>query len=355
MSVIAIFMALVLIQLSFSPAGLANEASLNTSLIGRIYYATTRRWTGSTFDNERGKDSQHSVGVAQVLLPPHAVRWDMRRFSNLLGSLGWSASTVLSKQSKVIKCERFASLEDSFDQIEKTLIESKTDEITVAVHGYHNSFDDSILSAANFETYFKGVVIDYTWPAAKSAIPGLLHYNVAQNNVSWSQQPFTDYLRKLIDRFPGCKINIVCHSMGSRLVVGALHDLFPSGSATPKLNEVVFASPDFDAATFRNRASKALEAASKVRIYVNPKDKAMWVSAWFAGSYARAGAPGDSVESLRALPNVEVYDFGAFGGGKTGHDIPYSIISNMHKYGRPGGRWQVIRPPLRLVQVGAVR
>lgn len=348
-------LVVLVLQLCSSAVALADDGTSSTGLTGKIFYATTRRWTGSTFDNERGKDSQHSVGVAQLIIPRNLVRWDMRQFANELCSLGWTKGAPQSKNYKVFKCERFRSIDESFNEIEKILIASKTNEITVAVHGYYNSFDDSVIAAAIFESYFKGLVIDYTWPAAKSALPDLFHYNVAQNNVSWSQQPFTDYLEKLLQRFPNAKVNIVCHSMGSRLVVGALHDLFPNGSPNPKLNEVVFSSPDFDAATFRNRASSALSAATKVRIYVNPKDKAMWVSALFAGSYTRAGAPGDSIESLRTQPNVEVYDFGSFGGGKTGHDVPFSIISNMHKYGRPGGRWQVIRPPLKLVQTGTVR
>lgn len=329
----------------------AASSQQQASMQAPIFYATSRRWTGHGFDNERGSGTQHAVGMAKISIPNKDVRWDMVQYFKRLENLGWSQTEDKSKQYQIIKCDRFKNLSESFQQIEQALEESKGKEITVVVHGYHNSFEDSLITAATFESYFKGLIIDYTWPAAKKGMPDFISYNTAQNNVGWSQQPFTDYIEALLQRFPNHKINIVCHSMGSRLVVGALHDLFPKGIKCANLNEIVFTSPDFDAATFKNRAGTALSAAEKVRIYVNPKDKAMWISAIFAGSYTRAGAPGADIEALRSQSNTEIYDFGPFGGGATGHDIPYLIISNMHKYGRPGGQWRIIRPPLKLVKV----
>lgn len=322
------------------------------NMTAKIFYVTNRHWTGKTFDEQRGPDSQHSFGTAELLIPTKMVRADMRYWPTKFTPLGWNYGDAEAKHYRVQRCTR-EPMAQFFDEVAETLTATKTDEITVMVHGYCNSFDDSLIGTATMESYLKGVVIDYSWPAVKSSIPNLVRYNIAQNNVTWAQQPFSNYIKSLTKRFPGVKINIFCHSMGSRLVVGVLHDLYPDGSASPVFNEVMFSSPDFDAATFANRASASMSAATKVNIYVNPKDKAMMASKIFAG-YVRAGAPGSMIDTVRCQNNVKIYDFREFGGGFTDHNIPFELISNMHKYDRPGGRWQFRTPPVQIVRVGTM-
>lgn len=336
---------------SFAPV-VAKEAATH-SITATVYYVTNRKFTGTTFSEDRGTDQHHSCGSAELLIPVIKVRPDMRIFFAQLKPYNWVISNQAGADYKQISCKRL-TLETTFDTIAKSMAMAKQDELTIMVHGYCNSFQDSLVATATLESYLKGAVIDYTWPAAKTAIPTPFHYNRAQTNVAWAQQPFSDFVKSLLEKFPNSKINIVCHSMGSRLVVGMLHDLYPNGSDKPRFEEIVFASPDFDEATFANRAIKTLSSAQRVTLFVNPNDKAMKFSCSLAG-YKRAGAPTDLVDKLSESQNVNVIDFSGYGGGITGHSVPFSIISTFHKYHRLGGGYKLRHMPMQIVKVGTYR
>jgi hypothetical protein len=98
-----------------------------------------------------------------------------------------------------------------------------------------------------------------------------------------------------------------------------------------------------------HRAGPSLAAAEITRIYVSPADKAMGASQWLVGGRTRMGAPGDDINKITNLPNTEVIDFTAYGGGPTGHSMAHSIIANMHKHKRPGGEWTLQHQALKLV------
>ncbi len=141
--------------------------------------------------------------------------------------------------------------------------------------------------------------------------------------------------------------------MGSRLVAGALHDFNPDGNKKDVFREIVFASADFDSATFRNRYANSISCASLTRFYINPDDKALGFSAKFYGDHKRVGSPGDDIDQLTCLPqkDIQVIDFSAYGnhGGMIGHDIQFSLISNMHKYDKLDPKWKIIHQPLKII------
>jgi hypothetical protein len=87
-----------------------------------------------------------------------------------------------------------------------------------------------------------------------------------------------------------------------------------------------------------------------VRFYVSPEDKALKISSLFYGGNKRVGSPDDEVGLLTKLPNTQVIDFSSFGGGITGHSVPFWLLSNMHKYNRAGGQWDLVLPAWRLVK-----
>lgn len=332
------------------PAPISQQAAsvLPIAIDQQIYFATTRKWDGRAYTSDRGREDRHEVGVCQYRFSAKATRWDMRDYFGRMRSIGWAEAPPNAKDGPV-QLHRFDSFEQMLDEIDRVLKSSQQQEITVGVHGYFNSFDDAMAFGADLESYFKSPVISYSWPTPKKFLPGLDTYHVAEGDVAWSQEAFTEFLKALAKRFPG-KVNLVCHSMGSRLVANALLDLLKEGFPPETFNEVVFASADFDSKTFANRYARALSLAKKTRFYISPDDKALKGSTFIYGGQPRVGRPKDDVNLLTNLPKTDVIDFSEFGGGFTGHGVALWLISNMHKYGRPGGRWLIIQPSLKLVK-----
>lgn len=315
--------------------------------VAKIFYVTTRKWDGKSFTSERGESNKHSFGTCRVHFPLSSTRWDIRKYFSSLAALGWEAESG-NKNWSITKVWRNEDYDRFLEGLRPSV--NASGELFIYVHGYHNSFNDAAIDASKLASFLKMPIIAYSWPTPKTVIPTLRNYNTAQNDVQWSQQPFSDFVKKLLSEFPNQTLSIVCHSMGSRLVIGAIHDLFPGGGS-PVIREIAFASADYDSDTFVQRAGSGIGAAKVVRIYVSPEDRAMGVSKWFVKGQTRVGDPGDNQDKLIALPNTEVIDFTAFGAGATGHDMAHSLISNMHKYSRPGSPWRLQRQSIKLVRV----
>lgn len=335
-------------------AAIAQDEPLpaDKAAVAKVFFVTTRRWNGRSFTEERGDGAKHSVGTCLVHFPKNQMRWDIAKFFGDLKQIGWQEGTLQSKW-QIDGIRRDDTLDGFLDTVRTTVNKSSQRELVIYVHGYHNGFDDAARDAAVLGSYFKCPVIAYTWPTPKTVAPTLKNYHIAENQVSWSQQPFTDFLKAIVATFPDHTITLVCHSMGSRLVVGGLHDLYPNGG-NEVFKEVAFASADYDSDTFINRAGKSLSVSEITRIYVSPKDKAMDISSWFAGGYTRMGSPGDNINLITSLPKVQVIDFTKYGGGLTGHSMAHWLVANMHKYRRPGGEWRIQQPAFQLVKKNGI-
>lgn len=313
----------------------------------RVFFATTRRWDGQGFTSERGNGTSHDFGQAAFCFDRQSCTVDVRDFAQTHTPTFWTFVSSNST-SGVGVIEKSLSMEKFLVDLERAAQMSKDNEIVVWVHGYFNDFEDSIKGAAVLEANLKRPVIAYSWPSMKGTLPSKGSYRQSVGNAEWNQEAFTSFIRLLNARFPN-RVVLVCHSMGSRLVAGALRDISTAGSAC-EFPEIAFASPDFDSHTFVNRYGEALKSAKRVRIYINPSDKALGKSEDLWGGHSRVGRPGDLVGVLTQLPNTEVIDFTAYGAGFMGHDVPVSLLSNLHSMGRPGKGWLLQAQPLKLIR-----
>lgn len=332
---------------SVGAAKAESDADRNDVVCLQVFFATTRQWNGKTFSSSRGNGASHDFGQANYSLEKKLCRQDIRDFLTRQAPVTWrfvSADTP----SGVGSIDKHSSVSEFLSRLDEASTMSLEKEIVVWVHGYFNNFNDSIAAASMLESYLKRPVIAYSWPSTKGKLPSKGTYREAVGNAEWNQEAFTSFLRLLNARFPG-KVVLICHSMGSRLVAGALHDLHDQ-NVDVKFAEVIFASPDFDSHTFVNRYANAMNTANKVRIYINPGDKALGKSEDLWGGHSRVGRPGDDVGMLTELPNTQVIDFTTFGAGILGHDVPFSLISSMHVNSRPGKGWLLQSQPLKLIR-----
>src|SRR5205823_4649635 len=111
-----------------------------------------------------------------------------------------------------------ATAEEAFRrELSARLAKTPTKEVYVFVHGFANTFDDSIRTIGQLWHFFGrgGVPIAYTWPAGS---PGVLSYMYDRESSEFTVYHFKQML-KLLASCPDVKeINIICHSRGTDIV-----------------------------------------------------------------------------------------------------------------------------------------
>jgi esterase/lipase superfamily enzyme len=147
--------------------------------------------------------------------------------------------------------------------------------IVLYVHGYNVSFTGALEIANELDRQAvrgTAAVVAFSWPSQRQ----LLGYVADENAADISAGHLADFLKELLDRHPTAKIHLVAHSMGSRVVVGALTELAPKcGEAISKrIGRIVLAAPDI-APEIVARRSAMMRSADSVTIYFSPRDRAL--------------------------------------------------------------------------------
>lgn len=159
----------------------------------------------------------------------------------------------------------------------------------VYVHGFWNSFEDSLYRSAQlaYDMGFDGVPYTFAWPS-KGTLAGYLY---DRDSVDASQQQFLEFLDLISKTGKVKKIHIIAHSMGARLVVDSLFPAVgPSRLAQyPKIDQIVLAAADVDASVMRARTSAISANLKSITLYASDRDEALMTSKAIAGSAPRAG------------------------------------------------------------------
>lgn len=83
-------------------------------------------------------------------------------------------------------------------------------------------------------------------------------------------------------------LNVLAHSMGNRVLLGALQDLIKTGWAPRAIDKLIFAAPDEDSADFKQAMKELEEIGDRKTLYASSKDKPVWLSE-VIHQYPRAG------------------------------------------------------------------
>src|SRR3954447_23067386 len=167
----------------------------------------------------------------------------------------------------------------------------KKQKVFVFVHGFNNSFQESLFRLAQLQADAKidGIPILFSWPSQARVAA----YATAQDAASYSG----DYLTKLLTmltRSPGVgDILIVGHSMGAKLTADALQQLRAEGKnqVIARLGRVVLAAPDINAQAFRAQVQAIGPLKPPLLVLVSKDDGALQMSSFLSGGgVPRAGA-----------------------------------------------------------------
>jgi esterase/lipase superfamily enzyme len=172
------------------------------------------------------------------------------------------------------------------DEVRKEMKRANKSEVVVFVHGFNNSFEDSIFALSDVWHFSgrTGVPISYSWPAGAG---GLFGYFTDRESGEFTVFHLKEFLRQLAEIKEVRKIHIVAHSRGTDVTTTALRELIieergkgiqPRKSL--KIANLVLAAPDLDFSVVRQRliAEGFGAGIGQITVYMNQGDTALGVA-----------------------------------------------------------------------------
>ncbi|HIA51851.1 MAG TPA: alpha/beta hydrolase [Candidatus Melainabacteria bacterium] len=310
-------------------------------LVVPVFFATNRSYAGKNGSVDYSEDENLSgllFGVKNVVVPypvrsPLDVKTEER--------MQWQRLKVDHDAKKLhplapppdlcfIRNATFTRDEmvGAFDAYRKR---SGSKETVVFVHGCCATFDTSMLRAAKLASHMQVPVLLYDWVSPK----GFSRY---LQNETLAEQTVDGFLSSLgsVQKILGAhNMTLVGHSMGAIILDQALLRRKPHGNAQEpqKFNELIMSNADTDGKTFLNHADEFAANAEKTRIYFSRSDDRLRASAFAHGGFKRLGSPGSLATPLAKVPGIEMIDITD---AKTNHELPFWLVSNMHRFGNLG-------------------
>jgi esterase/lipase superfamily enzyme len=158
--------------------------------------------------------------------------------------------------------------------------EFKNDDVFVYIHGYRNTFEESLLRSAQLQhdLEFPGKVVAFSWPSEGT------YWGYGHDETAARDSPA--YLESLLGRLLAegsskRKVHILAHSMGNRILLNAIQSLHDKGVVKPggpQLGYVLLAAADVDGATYGQRNIALFKSCKRVTFYSAADDAALILS-----------------------------------------------------------------------------
>jgi esterase/lipase superfamily enzyme len=183
-------------------------------------------------------------------------------------------------------------------------------DVLVYVHGYNTGAAEAAFRVAQIaaDAGFAGAPVLFAWPSRNS----MFSYGADREGATASRDALEKLLSDLGSNPDVGRVHVLAHSMGAWLAMESLRQAAIGGDATlgGKLGSVMLAAPDLDLAVFRGQVAR-IGRADNISLFVASDDRALALSARFAGARARVGAldlsNSEHREMVAAL-GVRIYD-----------------------------------------------
>ncbi len=264
----------------------------------RIFYSTDRELTTlaglpPAYGPGRSTDGELHYGECEISIPK--THKQGRLESPSIVRLEFSPNP-----QKHIVLASIESLEEEafLKNVSDAVAASETQDAFVFVHGYNVKFEEAARRTGQiaFDLNFVGAPILYSWPSNGRAE----EYTFDETNAQWSQDHFKRFLCLLAQHVTAAKIHVIAHSMGNRVVCGALKELSLQADNPVALSQIVLAAPDMDADTFKELAAMLARLSRGVTLYQSSKDRALMASKKIHGN-PRAGEPVLVIQGLDSI------------------------------------------------------
>jgi len=340
-----LFAALLSIQVlcscSLMPPPPDDTKGVKDWLVVPVFYATNRAFAGKNGSIEYSEDENPSgllFGVKNFLVPypvrtpldfatENRMQWERYKLDTDLKKLKPVAppSDLCRIKNSTFNREQMVAALDAYRKRAGSL------EAIIFLHGCCATFDTSALRAAKLATHMQVPVLLYDWVSPK----GFKNY---LKNETLAEQTVDEFLSALnaSEKVLGAQnMSLVGHSMGAYILDHALMRRKPTaGEKTPALfNELIMSNADTDGKTFLNHAGAFASNAKATRVYFSRADDRLKYSALSHGNFHRLGLPGPLAEPLARVPGIQMIDITE---AKTNHELPFWLVSNMHRFGNLG-------------------
>ena len=160
--------------------------------------------------------------------------------------------------------------------------------VLVFVQGFNTHFDDAVYRFAQIvhDCGVDAAPILFRWPSRGS----VFEYVYDSESTNFSRDALEETLQRLA-RDPNVgEVIVMAHSMGAWLVTESLRQMaIRDGHVTPKLRNVIFASPDLDVDVFATQWRSMGPNRPRLTVFVSRSDHALRVSRRLAGNVERLG------------------------------------------------------------------
>lgn len=268
-----------------------------------ILYATDRQPAEGSkefYANERG--GLLRLGIGSFKIGDEEITWEEARRISLLKNRSSNYPIKLTSveelgildrslhmftPSGVFPEDPHAPAEQFARHIDEKLDRSEIKDIFIYVHGFKVVFNNPLLVAAELWHFlgYEGVFIAYAWPST----PSNRAYVADLETAALSSQNFRKLLQFLAEETHARRIHIIGYSAGTRVVIGALHQLAilhhgdtrQSIQEQVKIGNVILVGSDYDTQLFGGCiVDGMLKVPKSMSIYVSETDKALGWSKW---------------------------------------------------------------------------
>jgi esterase/lipase superfamily enzyme len=266
-----------------------------------LFYATNRRPTESRqLDNFYGSGDTRTLayGTTTVSIPSSHKPGELELPS--FWKLEWKSDPERHFQVKAVTPLGAA---EARNLMGSQLSNARAKSLLIFVHGYNVNFVEASYRTAQlaYDLRFRGLAMFYSWPSAASVV-GYLH---DEESTQLAKTIF-DQLLDEVSALPFEDIYIVAHSMGNRVVGGALADRVRDNKDVGKIREIMLAAPDINVEIFKSEIAPRLAQLLTARktIYASSGDLALKASGVFHG-FPRVG---DTKVGVFVYPGFDTID-----------------------------------------------
>lgn len=161
--------------------------------------------------------------------------------------------------------------------------------VLIFVHGFNTTYADAVFRFAQITHDIRtdAAPVLFTWPSRGNA----LDYVYDKESTIYSRFGLVTLLEEAIRSPDVAEITVLAHSMGTWLTMEALRDVaLKAGRVSPKVRNVVLASPDIDVDVFRRQVIEMGEKRPRFTVYASRNDLALAASTFIAGDVGRLGS-----------------------------------------------------------------
>ncbi len=293
----------------------------------RVFYGTDRMpipgGTGAQYGNGKG-DGQIHYGKAEAVLAVN-YRRNPSKYSSWLGF----------QPGKPDSPSKVGFQEIPEGAFKREIGKDKSKATFIFIHGYNNSFQSAAFRTAKiaYDLQLQGTPLMYSWPSANSLFGFGQDLEGADSPESVGH--CADFLRLVLRHSASGKVNLLAHSMGSRILCKAL--LKMDRRDFHRLGSVILIAPEIDVRDFKEMYFGKGGLLGKCGrkhpflVYASGQDYVL-LTADALGGGKRLGQGGKHAPAIEGLTTIDATQVSVDWG--LGHELDHhdGVINDLYLY-----------------------